>query len=203
MSPRIRTGRAKVLARRHRTRSLVLLLVLDLCNLVRVLVASVVPAIVVRAVLWPPLEQTAPEHGQPVALHIVCPGVSVVVLFSMVMVAIVQVMLLVVMLVVMVVVIIVSSIERMVKVVVVVQVAPRELVLVQRLFLEQLCTATGGSWQYLWPILGRPLHQRIRIGRRVSVAEVGTVPTAANPSGHARLLDGLADHDAVLLELLR
>ena len=42
----------------------------------------------------------------------------------------------------------------------------------------------------------------VRVGRRLSVAEVARMPTPTDSSGHSRLLDRLADHHAVLLELL-
>lgn len=47
-----------------------------------------------------------------------------------------------------------------------------------------------------------PIRQAVGVRRRLSVAEVGAVPAPADPSSHATLLDRLADHHAVLLELL-
>ncbi len=44
--------------------------------------------------------------------------------------------------------------------------------------------------------------EAVSIGWRLPVAEVGTVPATSNPAGNSGLLDGLANHDAVLLELL-
>lgn len=45
--------------------------------------------------------------------------------------------------------------------------------------------------------------EAVRVARRLAVAEVGTVAAPADAARHPRLLDRLADHDAVLLELLR
>lgn len=42
----------------------------------------------------------------------------------------------------------------------------------------------------------------VGVGWRLSVAEVGGVPAPSDPPGDARFLDGLANHDAVLFELL-
>ena len=42
----------------------------------------------------------------------------------------------------------------------------------------------------------------VRVRRRLSVAEVARMSTPTDSSGHSRLLDRLADHHAVLLELL-
>lgn len=50
---------------------------------------------------------------------------------------------------------------------------------------------------------GRPVHQAVGVGGRLPIAEVGRVSAAPDAPRHPRLLDGLADEDAVLLELLR
>ena len=47
-----------------------------------------------------------------------------------------------------------------------------------------------------------PAVDAVCVGRRLPVAEVARVPAPSDPSCHSRLLDRLADHHAVLLELL-
>jgi len=44
--------------------------------------------------------------------------------------------------------------------------------------------------------------EAVGVGRRLAVAEVAGMAATSDAACHARLLDGLADHDAVLLELL-
>lgn len=100
-----------------------------------------------------------------------------------------------------VVIVMVVVVEGVVKVMVVV-VCPRELVFVQR-FVQEFCAATGWTWEVWGGVLGRPLDQRVGVGRCVSVAKVGAVPTPADAPGHSGLLNGLANHDTVLLKLLR
>ena len=47
-----------------------------------------------------------------------------------------------------------------------------------------------------------PAVDAVRVGRGLPVAEVARVATPSDSSRHSRLLDCLADHHAVLLELL-
>ena len=51
-------------------------------------------------------------------------------------------------------------------------------------------------------VFGRITLHTVGISGRLSVTEIRTVATASNAASNSRLLDGLADHDAVLLELL-
>lgn len=128
VAPRIGTGRAKVLTGRHGARSLVLLLVLDLCNLIGVLVVPVVPPPSVRVLL--PLEQTSPELLQCTRV-IVQSRVPVLARIQVVLVIVVMVQVVVVEVVL---VVIMSTVEGVMKVVVVVQSSSRsELVFVHRL----------------------------------------------------------------------
>lgn len=128
VAPRIGTGRAKVLTGRHGARSLVLLLVLDLCYLIRVLVVPVVPPPSVRVFL--PLEQTSPELLQSTRV-VVQSRVPVLGRIQVILVIVVMVQVVVVEVVLMV---ILSTVERVMEVVVVVQSTGRsELVLVHRL----------------------------------------------------------------------
>lgn len=105
-----------------------LLLVLDLCNLIRVLVVPVVPPPSVRVLL--PLEQTSPEllQGTRVVVQSRVPVLAriqvILVIVVMVQVVVVEVVLVVIM----------STVEGVMKVVVVVQSTGRsELVLIHRL----------------------------------------------------------------------
>ena len=47
-----------------------------------------------------------------------------------------------------------------------------------------------------------PAVETVGVGRSLSVTEVAGMTTSPNTSGNSALLDGLADHHAVLLELL-
>lgn len=177
VAPRVGPRRAEVLTRRHRARALVLLLVLDLGNLVRVLVVPIVPAII-QVLL--PVEEAPPELTQ------VIPLVAVLLLIDLVVVVVIVMMVVV---------------KRMMMIMVVIMMGARELVFFQRL-LQQLRTATWGPGNG-WRLLRGPFNERICIRRRVPIAEIRTVPTPADAPRHPGLLDGLADQHAVLLELLR
>ena len=48
----------------------------------------------------------------------------------------------------------------------------------------------------------RAAVEAVGVGGRLAVAKVAGVAATADAARHARLLNGLADHDAVLLELL-
>lgn len=69
-----------------------------------------------------------------------------------------------------VVIVMVVVVERVVKVMVIV-VCTSELVFVQRL-VEELCAATGRTWEVRGRVLRGPLDQRVGVGRGVSVAKV-------------------------------
>lgn len=179
-----------------------LLLVLDLCNLIRVLVVPVVPSPL--EILSPAMEQATPEPSQitpRVAVQSVATVIWLQVQFicasEVMVVALISVV--IVMVVVVVVVLLVRHIKGRVMVVVIVM-TWRELMPVQR-FLQQFSATTR------WPgdncgVFRGTLHQGIRVRRRVSVAEVRTMPTPADSTRHSGLFYGLADHHAVLLELL-
>lgn len=50
-------------------------------------------------------------------------------------------------------------------------------------------------------VFGRVPLDAVGISGRLSVTEIGTVSAASDAAGNPRLLDGFADHDAVLFEL--
>jgi len=76
----------------------------------------------------------------------------------------------------------------------------QRLVRLDGLVVQQLDVAAARRVRVVVP--GRPVDQAVGVGGRLPVAEVGAVPATADAPGDARLLDRLADHHAVLLELL-
>ena len=183
VTPRVAAGRAKVLARRHGTGPLVLLLVLDLGYLVGVLVAPFVATSAVR-VLVPP-EDPPPEALQGVRIGFGGAGVPVlgvvevlvrqVVVVRVVVLKIVVRMVRVVLVVVMVMWMTVLGVMKVIRM-------PCVLLRLQR-FVQQLSAATRGSWKDRRHVLGRSLHQGVCVGRCVTVAKVGTVPTPTDAPG--------------------